>query len=187
MRNGVTSEAWLIALDRESGRELWRMKLPYQGAGVLIEGAPAVYRNLVIVHTLSARTYAIDRASQRVAWEFMAPGAKLSTISGPALYGDLVYVDGGDEHIYALRASDGISIWAADFPSQATRDILVTDRRIIFTNGGTLFVLDRESGNQVASVAQPRTHDPLFGSSPVFSDGFVFVTVADAAWCFEEP
>lgn len=187
VRNGVTSEAWLVALDRITGRELWRVRLPYQGAGVLIEGAPVVYRNLIIVHTLSARTFAVSQVTQQVAWEFTAPAAKISTISGAELYGDVVYVDGGDDHIYALRASDGVLIWKAEFPTHATRDMLVTERRITFTNGGTLFVLDRQTGNRVATVTQPRTDDSFFASAAAFADGFIFVTVAGAAWCFEEP
>lgn len=187
VRNGVTSEAWLVALDRRSGTEFWRVMLPYQGAGVLIEGAPVVYQNLIIVHTLSARTYAIDRSSQQVAWEFSAPEARISTVSSGELYGDVVYVDGGDEHVYALRASDGTVLWKAEFPTKATRDMLVTERRITLTNGGTLFVLDRRTGNRVATVTQPRTIDPLFTSAAAFSNGLVFVSVADAAWCFEEP
>jgi len=32
-RAGGTSEAWLIALDRSTGRELWRVRLPYLGSG----------------------------------------------------------------------------------------------------------------------------------------------------------
>lgn len=186
-RQGGTSEAWLVALDRLAGRELWRVRLPYQGSGTLIDGAPVVYGNLVIVHTVSARTYAIDRTTQKVAWEFTVPAATLSATAEAELYGDVVYVDAGDEHIYALRASDGTVIWSAAFATQTHGDMLVTERRLILTNGGTLYVLDRQTGKQIAAVTQPRTSDPLFASPPAFANGLVFVTVADAAWCFDEP
>jgi outer membrane protein assembly factor BamB len=186
-RPGGYSEAWLVAIDRLRGKELWRVRLPYEGSGVLIEAMPAVYENLVIVHTLSARTYAIDRTTQKVVWEFTVPSAHLSTIAGAELYGDVLYVDGGDEQIHALRARDGGVIWSAPFPTQAIKDLLVTHRRIIFTNGGQLIVLDRETGRTVAITSQPYTYDPLFSSAATFSNGFVFITVAEAAWCFEEP
>ncbi len=186
-RQGGTSEAWLVALDRPTGRELWRVRLPYQGSGTLIDGAPAVYRNLVIVHTVSARTYAIDRTTQRVAWEFTVPTAALSTNAGAEVYGDMVYVDGGDRNIYALRASDGGVLWNAAFPSQTSTDMLVTAQRITFANGRMLYVLDRQTGKQIAAVTQPRTSDPLFASPAAFANGLVFVTVADAAWAFDEP
>jgi outer membrane protein assembly factor BamB len=186
-RPGGYSEAWLVAIDRLTGQELWRVRLPYEGSGVLIEAMPIVYENLVIVHTLSARTYAIDRTTQKVVWEFTSPAAHLSTIAGAELYGDVLYVDGGDEQIHALRARDGGVIWSAPFPTQATSDLLVTPRRIIFPNGGQLIVLDRETGRTVAVTSQPHTYDPLFSSAATFSNGFVFITVAEAAWCFEEP
>lgn len=184
---GGTSEAWIVALERLTGLEIWRVRLPYQGSGVLIHGAPVVYGNLVIVHTVSARTYAIDRTTQQVSWEFTVPTATLSTVSQAELYADVVYVDGGDSHIYALRASNGTVLWSSAIPTQATKDMLVTERRVTFTEGRTLYVLDRATGERIAAVTQPRTHDPLFSSPPAYADGLVFVTVADAAWCFEEP
>jgi len=182
-RLGGASEAWVVALDRLTGTEFWRVRLPYQGSGVLIEAPPVIHGNLLI----SARTYAIDRATQTIAWEFTVPNPTNSTIAGAELYGTNVYVDGGDQHIYALQGSSGKIIWSSAFPTQATRDLLVTERRITFTNGGSLYIIDRLTGGQVAVVAQPRTSDPLFASAAAFSNGFVFVTVAGAAWCFEEP
>lgn len=186
-RAGVTSEAWVVALNRLTGAELWRVRLPYEAAGVLIQTAPVVYKNLVIVHTLSGRTYAIDRLTQNASWEFTPAGTLRSTTAGPELFGDTVYIDGGDGHIYALRAADGVQLWSYDFEAQTTRDMLVTNRRLIFTQGSLLYVLDRLTGIRVAVTGQPRTNDPLFASAPAFSEGLVFVTVADAAWCFEEP
>jgi eukaryotic-like serine/threonine-protein kinase len=186
-RPGGTSEAWVVALDRATGKELWRIRLPYQGSGVLIQAAPVVYQNLVIVHTLSARTYAIDRTTQKVVWEFTVPSATLSTIAGPELYGDAVYVDGGDQHAYALSATDGHPRWSAEFETQTTRDLLVSANTVTFTNGLTLYVLDRQTGRRVAAVTQPRTADSFFASPALFANGQIFVTVGDAAWCFDEP
>ena len=186
-RGGGYSEAWLVAIDRLAGSELWRVRLPYQGAGTLIWAPPVVYQNLVIVHTLSARTYAIDRDTQKIAWEFTAPSARLSTTAGAELYGNVLYVDGGDEQIHALRARDGAGLWNAPFPTQATSGLLVTERRIIFPIGGELIILDRETGRTIATTTQPYTYDPLFSSAAAYSNGLVFITVGGAAWCFDEP
>jgi outer membrane protein assembly factor BamB len=186
-RLGGYSEAWLIAIDRIGGRELWRVRLPYQGSGSLIWAAPVVYQNLVIVHTLSARTFAIDRITQKILWEFTVPSAQLSTVSGPELYRDVLYVDGGDSQIHALNPSDGSIIWNAPFPTQSTTNLLVTQKRIYVPIGGEVYILDRQTGATVAIAQQPGTYDPLFSSAATFSNGLVFVTVADAAWCFEEP
>jgi len=186
-QQGGISEAWVVALERLTGVELWRVKLPYQGSGTLIHGAPVTYGQLVIVHTLSGRTYAIDRNTRGIAWEFTVPSARLSTNAQTEILGDEVYIDGGDSNIYALNAANGTVRWTAPFASQTTTDILVTQRRVTFTEGGTLYVLDRQTGARIAAVSQPRTHDPLFSSPAAYADGLVFVTVAEAAWCFEEP
>jgi outer membrane protein assembly factor BamB len=186
-RVGGTAEAWLVALDKNSGAELWRTKLPYQGSGVLVETAPALSGNLVIVHLLSGRTYAVDRTTRQIAWEFSVPGYTLSTLAGPEVSAGIAYVDGGDSQIYALRASDGSVAWKGSFGSQTTRDLLVTDRHIIFPTGAELHILDRQSGQQVAVVVQPHTSDPLFASAAAFANGLVFTSVGGGAWCFEEP
>jgi outer membrane protein assembly factor BamB len=186
-RAGVTSEAWVIAINRLTGTEIWRVKLPDQGSGVLFESAPVVYNNLVVVHTLPGRTYAIDRLTRQIAWEFTAPNALHSTSAGPALWGDTVYVDGGDQHIYALDVRTGIPIWNYAFDAQTSRDMLVTERRLTFTQGRLLYILDRLTGRLIVAVTQPQTTDPLIASPAAFANGLVFVTVSNAAWCFEEP
>jgi outer membrane protein assembly factor BamB len=186
-RAGVASEAWVVALNKFSGAEFWRVPLPYHPGGVLIQTAPTVYQNLVIVHTLAGRTYAIDRATQSIRWEFTPPGFTNSTVSGAELFGDQVYVDGGNSKIYALRAADGAQVWSFQISTQATTDMLATPRRLYFTDGQTLYILDRNSGTAVATTGQPHTTDPLFASPVAFSQGLVFASVADGAWCFEEP
>ena len=161
--------------------------MPFQGSGVLIQAAPALYQNLAIVHTLSARTFAVDRTTQQIAWEFTAPNPTLSTLAGPEVYGDIVYVDGGDGQIYALRAVDGSIVWKGMFGTHTTHDLLVTDRHVIFPGGPELHILDRQSGNQLVVAVQPHTSDPLFASAAASTNGLVFITVGDAALCFEEP
>lgn len=192
-RLGVPAEGWLVALDRQSGHELWRVTLPDVGGAVFFEAAPALYGNLVLVNTLTAHTYAFDRTTHQIVWSFYTPagapggGGKLSTTSGVEAYNDVAYVDGGDSQIHALNAGTGTQLWSAPFPTQATTDLLVTAGRVIFTQGRAVFVLDRPTGRMVASAEQPQTSDPLISSPAIEASGRVFVTVADAAWCFQEP
>jgi outer membrane protein assembly factor BamB len=184
---GGRSEAWVIALDRATGRERWRAVLPVGGQGVLIDGAPAVYGNLVIATARAGETYALDGATGAIVWQFAASGRTPSTQAQPEMYGDAVYIDGGDHHIYALRASDGAVLWRAAIETQATTDLLVTERRVVFPEGRYLNVLDRRTGRQLARVTQPRTTEPLFASPAAYTDGRVFITMNNAAWSFDEP
>lgn len=186
-RLGGTVEGWVVALDRASGREFWRVRLPREGGTVRVGTAPALYANLVIARTLHGRVYAIDRVTHEVVWKFHSTDATLSTVAGVEVYGDVLYADGGDSHLYALRAGTGEVVWKSPFPTQSGADLLVTDRRVTFTNGPDLFVVDRETGRRIATTSQPRTHDPLFSSPAAYANGLVFVTVGDGAWCFEQP
>jgi outer membrane protein assembly factor BamB len=186
IRNGITADPWVVALDKNTGLELWRAKVPHAGSIVTIEAPPIIYENLVIVRVLKGPVYAIDRATRQVVWQFYA-GGQISTISGLTLHGETLYLDGGDQRIYALRARDGAMSWSSPSSGQVNRDILATDRRITFTNGQDLFVLDRGTGAPVTNTKQPRTHDSFFASAAAYANGAIFVTVGDGAWAFEEP
>jgi len=186
-RAGGSSDGWLVAIRRSDGNELWRTKLPRAGSGVMMQAAPAVYGNLIVVNTLSAYVFAIDRYTLQTAWEFHAPNSTLSTLSGPEVSADLVYVDGGDGSLYALNPATGAVVWSGVFGNAATRDLLVTPRNVIFPTGAELHGVDRVTGRQIFVVVQPHTSDPLFASATQYLDGKVFATVADGAWCFQDP
>jgi outer membrane protein assembly factor BamB len=186
-RDGRTSEAWVLRLGELTGIEFFRTRLPDKGFGAFITGAPAVSGAWVIVNTQYARTYGIDRVTGALIWNFATPAPTLLAYSEVEAYGDAVYVDGGDNHIYALSGSNGAVLWSSSIPDGAFTDLLVTERRVAVTNNRTLYFLDRQTGAQITAVTQPRTTDPHFQSPPIFDNGLVFVAVNGAAWCFEEP
>lgn len=186
---GGASEGWLVALDRATGRERWRVTLPNWRGNGTVTGAPSVHQNLVIASTFFGATYAIDRSTQQIVWRLEAPERKLTPSAQPEVYGDAVYVDGGDSHLYALDARTGAVRWRSAFASQATTHLLVTERRVVLPEGSHLNVFDRRTGRMVAYLTQPRVseYDALFASPAAFADGRLFVTLNGAAWSFDEP
>lgn len=184
--NAVQSEAWLVALDRRDGRELWRSVHANDRGGVIL-GAPALAGRVVLFNTRGGRVYAVDRTTGKLAWQFAATAPTLTPSSQVEVYDGTAYVDGGDSHIYALRVTDGAVLWRAPFRTQSVHDLLVTARRVVFSTGGFLWVLDRETGQTVTELTQPYTDEPLFASPAAFANGQVFVTVKGAAWSFDEP
>ena len=105
------------------------------------------------------------------------------------MYGDVLYVDGGDSHLYALDATDGRVRWQAPFRTQAAKDLLVTERRLALSIAGFRLVFDRRTGRQLAETTQPHAPeaDALFASAAAYADGRMFVTLNAAAWSFDEP
>jgi hypothetical protein len=69
------------------------------------------------------------------------------------------------------------------------RDFLITSRRVIFPSGRYLFILDRQSGQEIARVTEPHTPDDasLFASSAAAIGSQIFISVTNAAWSFDEP
>lgn len=193
VRNGHRSEAWVVALERETGRELWRVTLPVTEMGVGMQAQPALWGNLVLVNTSGGDLFAVNRTSRAVAWRAApeAPGPDdflLAVVTSPAVAGDVVYHDGANRHLYARRASDGAMLWKSR-GEQFLDDFTITPTRIYSGDGGNLFIFDRASGRLVRKLSEPR--DPpdrsLFSSSAAVADGQVFVTVSGGAWSFVEP
>lgn len=107
---GGSSEAWLVALDRATGRELWRKAFPPYTGGSVTVGGPVIFGDLVIFGTIGGYEFAVKRFSQQLAWSFPA-APQQATMAQTELFDDVVYHDGGDRNLYALRARDGSLVW----------------------------------------------------------------------------
>lgn len=159
--------------------------LPAYSGGVLLRGAPVVHANLVILATTGGHVWAIDRATQRVAWHHV-PQTRFGTLSGAQLVDGVVYADGGDERTYPLDAATGAVRWSSPAgPSVA--ELLVTARRVYVPQDLSVIVLDRATGRQVAEARLPVGEQSLVASPPAYADGQLFVTINGAAWSFDEP
>ena len=182
-RVGLTSEDWLVLLDRLSGRELARVTIPGTGGATLF-GSPEVHGNHVILTTSLGRVWAIDRSSLNVAWHFVPP-ARFGTFTHAELHGDALYLDGGDESLYAISAIDGSVIWKAS-AGGATRDLLVTDTRVYYPTQALLKVFDRRTGTFVAQ-ASLRSFNEIWQTPPASARSRVFIGITPAALSFDEP
>lgn len=99
--------------------------------------------------------WAFDRFSLELVWHYEPAQPKGTTLAGPELYGDIVYTDSGDDHIIALRASDGAVLWRTPIVAQASSSLHVTAARIYVPEDSFLSILDRQTGRYVARTRQP--------------------------------
>lgn len=187
-RVGLQSNTTLVAIGARTGKELWRLVFPQYTGGVNVAGAPVVAGSLVVMGGGSGRTWGVDRFSSKVSWQWDPDSATNATVAGPAVLGDVVYVDGGDEHLVALRLNDGSVVWRTLFGGYVDQGLLVTDRYVYAPRGGELFIFDRLTGRIVRKLNQPgRTYDSFIASAPAEQNGRIFVNVKEAAWSFDEP
>ena len=182
---GGLRESMLVALERATGVQLWTKTLPLEGEGTSVQAAPIVLGSRVFVPTINGYVYAIDRFSQSIEWTFRSAGFVYSTQSQPAFSGDTLFVDGGDEKLYALRASTGAVVWStAAVP--ATTDLVATNSRIYLSDYGRLIVLDKANGKVVERWQSDSGADGL-QSAAVAKGTQIFATRAAGAWSFREP
>jgi outer membrane protein assembly factor BamB len=190
-QSGTQAEAWLIALDKQTGQQLWRVVLPRQASGTMINCAPAVWQNLVIVTLVSGDLFAVDRNTQSIAWHILpqiaANGLGTALITSAQVYEDNIFANGSDQKMHAYRATDGTELWAS-YVGQLGSDPTVSSKFVYASNGASLYILDRLTGAQYSALGHPRKSvNYTFSSGATVSNGRVFITISDGAWSFDEP
>jgi outer membrane protein assembly factor BamB len=101
-QNRARAPSYLVALDAETGRELWRFKA---GAS---ESSPLVRNGVVYYGTFDDKIYALDAKTGRVRWSFKTGG---DVKGGPAYWGGAIYSGAYDGKVYALDARTGKLRW----------------------------------------------------------------------------
>lgn len=190
-QSGTQSEAWLVALDRHTGQEFWRVVFSPKASGTMINCAPVVWRNLVMVTLVSGHVFAVDTNTQDIAWhiepQVAANGLATALITGPKVYDDMVYANGSDQKIHAYRAADGAEQWAS-YAGQLGSDLSVSTKWVYASNGASVYIIDRQTGVQYSAPGHPRKSvNYSFTSPPTAVGGRVFITLTDGAWSFDEP
>jgi outer membrane protein assembly factor BamB len=190
-QSGTQSEAWLVALDKQTGQEFWRVVFPHEGSGTMINCAPALWHNFVIVTLVTGDLFAVDRSTQRIAWRVLptvaASGLGTALITGAEVYDDFVYANGSDQKIHAYRAADGREVWATDV-GQLGSDLSVSSKFVYASNAANLHILDRATGARYSGLEHPRkSTNYAFTSPPTVANRRVFATISDGAWSFDEP
>jgi outer membrane protein assembly factor BamB len=169
--NGFDAAAVIVALDRHTGRELWR----YQSAGTKsnIIGAPIVAGRLLVANSsYHNSTFAVDRFTGQEIWRtegrpgFVGPGAE------PHIAGDVVYVGSGDTHVYALDLATGRVRWATKTAGSILAIGVCGDRIVV--NNYNIEVIDRHSGKHLG-VAFRSTSSEFASSGVAIANERAFV------------
>lgn len=146
-----TESGWFYAVDRSSGRMLWRRSV---GSPVL--STPAISGSRAYFTTWDNALHALDIATGRELW-WRDLGRTIGTtdyweyyVSSPVIDGGRLFVGSGDGRVYALDAGSGTILWSADLRSRVrTTPVLAADRVIVGTMSGHVIALDRTNGRQL--------------------------------------
>jgi glucose dehydrogenase len=181
---------WVVALDARTGRQLWVSRIPASGPISCTAGRPAVTADRVVAMLITGEMYGLDRRTGKVVWSTPRDSAAyLSVLSSPVAYDGVIYAGAANDHVKAVRARDGETLWRTPVRAQFTSDLLVTERHIYGVDGPFLFVFDRRGGRLLGQERQPEAPElgGLFPGSPTYANGRVFAPVNGGVWAFDEP
>ncbi len=172
-----TGDGWVLALEPETGRAIWQIRLPEAGRGAArIWATPVLSGTLLVVGTMDHRLLALDTRDGTFRWPgpFQARGAIAGALT---LDADTLYVGAFDDHLYAVDLATGqerwrfrANHWVWDGPAVAG------DRLIVGDMSGQVFALDRQG--------RPLWPRPFQANGPVRARPLVFqgqIYVADEA------
>ena len=193
-----TGGGWAVALNAQTGTELWRTDLE--------EAAfqPAVGNDLVVFGTRSflgagpregplgaGHVIALRRSDGSEAWRFAIPDSAGFPVSGGAVNGgviwqDRVIVGSRSARIYALRLSDGALLWerTGGSPGSAyygTRPTVLGETAMMLRGDGLLEARSAATGDVVWS----RSIGTNAAADPVVRNGMVYA-VGLSIWAFTE-
>ncbi len=153
----------VLAIDRDTGRELWR-------APVLAQHAVAADQGRVVVATIDS-LIALDAAKGTTTWRVALKGVTVAPYARAGWV--LVGIDAGD--LLALRGSDGSLVWRAALGSPLHAEPAVDgDRAFVALKDGSLAALDIITGSVVW-----RTKLPAVGGGLTPAGDRLFVGCAD--------
>jgi outer membrane protein assembly factor BamB len=181
VQNDRYKDSFVVALDRLTGKELWRASREERPSWT----TPLVHvhqgrATLVVVSPLCVRGH--DLRTGRELWRIEDPDGEVK-VSTPVAAGDLAIVTGGwpsaARPVVAVRASDGVVRWRHDRGSPYTTTPLVYDGLLyIVTDNGILSAYDVTTG---ARAYQTRLSQRAgsFSASPVAAAGRIYFAGED--------
>jgi putative pyrroloquinoline-quinone binding quinoprotein len=170
--NGYRSAGVIVALDRNTGNELWRYQTIGEQNGVA--SRPVVAGRLLIASdALGGSFFAVNRFTGREAWRVTGRSDGVGPGGAADVQGDTVYVASNDKHVYAADLRTGRLHWRA--ASKGSYNGVVTCRNRLYANNQAIDVIDRFSGKIVDSLLMLRGRE--FPTSRPATDGErVYVT-----------
>jgi eukaryotic-like serine/threonine-protein kinase len=140
-------DARLYALDRQSGRELWRVEEP----SAWVIATPVVTPDVIYsARSSSAQVRAVDRASGDELWQ---RAANSPVFASPVIVGNRLYIASEAGTLYAFDRTSGRELWAMEAGASIWGTPVAHDGRLYFgSDGGTVYALT-DHGRKLPALA----------------------------------
>lgn len=171
----ATGFAQVIALDAQTGKEIWK-----QDVSAPIRSAPSVSDGRVFVITIDNTLFALSQEKGDVLWTYsgMTEYAGLLGGASPAIMNDLVVAPFSSGEIVGIKVESGHPLWGEALTSLRRTDSVssistikgnpVIDHQLVFVigHGNRMFALNAKTGEQVwekhiGGLFAPLIHDDV--------------------------
>ncbi len=142
----VGSGTILSALNIETGQPQWQVSLDG-----LIESAPVIAQNRVLVSSQDWNLYAFDVETRQEVWRFKTNDW---LVASPLVVEDTVYFGGNDKTFYAVDVQTGEELWRYVPENDISVATPTYARGLIYFSGfgGNLYALNAQTGEEVWQV-----------------------------------
>jgi len=188
----ASDDGFLYALEAKSGAEVWRFDLGSSGMTRVLpatdppyeydylHSSPVYHDGTIYIGSADGALYAVAHESGQQRWRFATGGRVRST---PILDGGIVYFGSSDGHVYAVSAAGGDLVWQFDTGGIVQGSpALGAGKLFVGSRSAAVFALDASSGEQ--AWKHVNEDGSWVESSPVYSDGVVYVGSSDALQLF---
>ena len=182
--NGYLQSAVIVALDRDTGKELWR----YQGTGDQngIVATPVVAgNNLIVDDVIFGSVFAVDRFTGKEVWRRSAAPGGYGPKDSPIILGDTAFIASADTYFYALDSRSGQKYWSS-VGRGGSFSAGVVCGRYAMGNAQGIDVVDRNTGKKLSSLLSAVGPERAFPTSHFATDGKrAFITGILWAWAID--
>ena len=127
-------DAYIYALDAETGEEIWEEPIVEYAAQMGGWSSPTVFDGALYVG-IHHNLYSVDVETGTINWEFETDSFVMSS---PTVAGGVVFVGSNDRFIYAIDTANGTEIWSLETPYQVRSSPVVLEGVVYI--GADLFV-----------------------------------------------
>lgn len=173
----TTGFGQLVALEAQTGKELWR-----HTAGSPMRAAPTVFGGLVFGVTVDNRTEALDAATGEQRWSHtgISETAGLLGGSSPAVDAGTVLAPYSSGELFALKRENGRLIWSDSLTVVRRTDVVstladikglpVVDRGRVYavSHSGRMAAIDLRTGNRIWDLDVGGVQTPWVAGDYVF-------------------
>ncbi|WP_420632293.1 PQQ-binding-like beta-propeller repeat protein [Candidatus Leptofilum sp.] len=178
----ATSDNLLLALESETGEELWRFEAEFS-----IWAQPVYHDGTLFIASLDRNVYAIDAAAGNEKWSTQLSGA-MSAKPVLNVEENLIYAASYDRAVHALDMNSGEEVWRVEATDWIWSAPALADGTLYFgDSSGNVFAVNAAGGNvlwetgvhAMNTVAGAAQNPPLeikgaIQASPVVKDGVVY-------------